>query len=872
MIDKLTAAKTYFKNKNIFLCTYGHGDYSWIHTRDWHIHRYVTMLEEAADDLDAIPDFKYYIDSYAAVLEPVIKRHPEILARLKKYAAEGRFAVCGTYSNIRPNMTEGEAFIRNICIGNRLFQEAFGDIEIKVYADTVDVVASHGQLPQLLKKGGFDFIRIGRPRDILKQKGIALDHVRVGIDGSEVICSYASTAGFWNRENVGEIFCDDIEKSIANLYEIEFSEDGSSFTSNNIMKGSGCDDGIPFYCYHPDKKLPIPEFLEKWRNEGINIKFATPIEYFEALSGDYDSLQKVVGPIDVCEVSFNACLGGEKSLQNDRLLSSREILSAELSSAVNTAVLETEPFNSENLWKENLFCSAHASSWAYKADYKDLKKRIGNTISCADSVITSCCQDIADAIPYSDQNVAVVFNLHDKPVTKYVTLSIATPDPEKLKLTDGFGNSLEFQAIHPYYFSFMGDMVWEWDYVVKLDIPAVGYNTIIVEKGAIDTKTYIDWVEPEYPSSFDVDTELTLASDRLQLTFQKGKIIKILKDGENQLCGQNGYNAVKFYQYNNDPGKFDFPTYPIQKVYDVIWEKGEILSNGPIVWSVKLYGKVFNHKITQVITFYQGDTRISIDIEADYAKEYGLLTLSMPCTVESLYGGIPFGTEKKQVNQEIYLDNGTVRGWDEVGCQHRFIDGLFYAQDFIGQTANGVHMAQVTLSGDRYYLYDRNTNEVGHVLMQTALLLPKWTADLNETSFACFGAHTFSHRLILEDAGIREDEMYAKAQEVRTPDRIIRQQDSSKDRGLPLAKSFLSSEKDNIRISAFYQEGGAYILRLWESKGEDIRAEINLPFEPKSAVVTDFIGNTDSKKQISIHRNTIKLQCGRHEIVTVKLT
>ncbi len=871
MNDKLTAAKNYFQRKNIFLCTYGHGDYSWIHTRDWHIHRYVTMLQEAADALEKIPDFKYYIDSYAAVLEPVIKRHPELLEKLKKYAAEGRFAVCGTYSNIRPNMTEGEAFIRNICIGKRLFQEAFGDIDIKVYADTVDVIASHGQLPQLLQKGGFDYFRIGRPRDILKQKGIALDHVRVGIDGSEVICSYASTAGFWNRDTVGDIFCDDIEKSIANLFELEFSEDAASFTSNNIMKGSGCDDGIPFYCYHADRKLPIPEFLEKWRNEGISIKFATPVEYFDALRKDYDILQKVDGPVDVCEVSFNVCLGGEKSLQSDRLYSAREILSAELASAVSTAALGTEPFHSESLWKENLFCSAHASSWAYKTDYKDLKRRIGSAISQADGVITNCCQDIADAIPYSDQNAAVVFNLHDKPVTKYVTLSISAPDPDQLKLEDGFGNRLEFQAVHPYYFSFMGDMVWEWDYVVKIDIPAAGYNTIVVREGSIDTKSYIDWVEPEYPRSFDIDSELIMASDRLQLTFREGKLVKIQKDGKSELYGKNGYNAVKFYQYNNDPGEFDFPIYPIEQVHDVVWEKGEILSNGPVVWAVRLCGKVSGHEITQVITFYQGDTRISIDMKADYAKEYGLLTLSMPCAVESLYGGIPFGTEKKRVDQEIYLNSGTVKGWDEVGCQHRFIDGLFYAQDFIGQTSNGVHMAQVTLSGDRYYLYDRNTDEVGHVLMQTALLLPKWTDDLNETSFACFGAHEFSHRLILEDAGVREDEMYAKAQEARTPARIIKQQDSSKDRGLPLAKSFLSSGMENVRISAFYQEANTYILRLWEAKGEKTLVRISLPFEPKSAVCTDFNGNTDSKKQISIRQNTIELECSRYEIVTIQL-
>ena len=872
MKDELAAAKQYFQNKNIFLCTYGHGDYSWIHTRDWHIHRYITILREAADDLDTIPDFKYYLDSYAMVLEPVIKRHPELLDRLRKHAGEGRLAVCGTYSNIRPNMTEGEAFIRNLRIGHRLFQEALGPVEIKVYADTCDVVASHGQLPQLLKKGGFDYIRIGRPRDILKQRGIPLDHVRVGLDGSEVLCSYASTAGFWNREEAGEIFCADLDRSIANLYRLEFSEDAAWFTSNNIMKGSGCDDGIPFYCYHPGEKLPIPEFLEKWRGAGINIHFATPAEYFEALSADTPLLQRADGPVDVCEVSYNVCLGGEKSLQSDRLLSARSLLSAELVSAVCTAVLGTEPLDSTELWKENLFCSAHASSWAYKTDYEDLKKRIGRTISRADDIISTCCQNIADSIPYSDSNAAVVFNLHDRPVTRCVTLSLTSPDPRKLRLTDGLGRPLEFQAVHPYYFSFMGEMVWEWDYVVRLDLPAAGYNTIVVSEGALDTRSYIGWTEPEYPRAFDVNGELTLESDRLRLTLRQGKLVSIQKDGKNELYGENGYNAVRFYAYCDDPGKFDFPIYPIERVYDVVWEKGEILSNGPVVWSVRLYGRVSGHRITQVITFYRGDTRISIDMEADYAEEYGLLTLSMPCAVESLYGGIPFGTEKKRVDQELYLNSGTARGWDEVGCQHRFIDGLFYAQDFIGQRSNGIHIAQVTLSGDRYYLYDRNTGEVGHILMQTARLLPRWTADLNETSFACFGAHTFSHRLILEDENVREDEMYAKAQEERTPVRVVRQEDSSKSRGLPLTASFLSSRADNIRISAFYQEDGGYILRLWEAKGEEACAEITLPFAPESAVCTDFQGNTDSRKQVKVHENKIELQCGRHEIVTVKLT
>ncbi|MBR7092184.1 MAG: hypothetical protein IKI50_03250, partial [Clostridia bacterium] len=435
-------AMEYFKDKDIFVAPYCHPDYSWTHTRNWHISRYTLVLNEVCDLLDKYPEYRYYVDCYSSFIEPVLQRCPSLAARIQKYIDEGRFAVCGTYANIRPNMVDGEAMLRNMRIGRDCFEDLWKGLDICVYADTCDVCASHSQLPQLLQLGGYRYLRFLRPADVFIEKGVPWDHVYRGQDGTEILVTLATICGFFIYNLVKPCFQENIEDSIAALYTNEFAPDAPRFTSRNILKGDGVDDVRPFRAWDNPEWFDFPTQMEKWRQAGIHIHFATPNDYFKALEQDRDKLTLVDKPVDIADVCFNVSLGGEKSLQNKRLYSAQDIVAAEKWNAVGALLGCCEQRDYTPEWKENLFCSCHASQWSYREDNADLHKRLDRVITCTEAERQTVQRELTKFMPFDLRKTAVFFNPFDRPIRKAVRLIITSPDPDKLELCDGNGKTL----------------------------------------------------------------------------------------------------------------------------------------------------------------------------------------------------------------------------------------------------------------------------------------------------------------------------------------------------------------------------------------------------------------------------------------------
>lgn len=881
MSKNIEEVKKILKEKTIHLVAYGHCDFSWVHTRLWHINRYVTMMKEALDILNSTKEYQYCADCYSMFLEPIFDRHPEFVEDLQKHVKSGRFVFCGTYSNIRPNMVDGEAFIRNMVIGRKKFLEKFPDAEIIVYGDTCDVAASHTQLPQLIKNGGYQFFRFARPGDVLTLKGLPHDFIFKGMDGTCIVTSMASTAGFWNRETVPPIFDEDIDKSILALYETEFEDLLPNFTSNVIMKGNGCDDGIPLQFYHPSGRIPLMEQINKYREAGININFSTPNKYFLELDKreNKEKLKVIDYCYDIADVSFNVCLGGEQSLQNKRLRSATAILAAEKFDAFKHLVgIETSNTqNFDKFWEENLYCSAHASQWSYQEDYDNLTMRANRVIDRANESREISFIDITRNQRFSDNTVAVVFNTHDKSVKRTIRLTITTPDPQKLQLIDAFNHELTFMPVRPYIFSFMETTVSEWDFAVTIDIPPHGYNSIIVKEGRLDIVERVMWddIEHKLPRHIDFSTTKTciIENQVLKLSFEDGNLKEIVdKRTNSQAKSNNAFNELCFYEYSNI--KIEFPVFEIGEIHKIVWKSCDIVFNENIYAEMILTGSIKDHLVKQTITINADIAEIHFETEFDYKNnDNGIVLFNMPCEdIETLYAGIPFGTEPRRVDLEPYRNKDTKKAWDDIGGLHRTIDGLFYAKDFIACKSGSLKLSLVTPTGDRYFLYDKHNKTVGHIVNATVKISEGWEENINKTAFSSYGKHIFNHTLSVFES---VEELYMiqqNAEGLCVPVEYVRPLSGGQGEMLPLSMSFLSVNSDNVRISAFYRHEEGYIVRIWEAAKTETKSKLVFPVNIKSVEQVDFNGKIIQNNEIELIEGVIHFTIKPSQIMTLKIT
>ena len=157
----------------------------------------LATFEVAVDLIDAYPEFVFNHNE-SVLYEWTREYRPELFARIRKAVAAGRWVISGGWY-LQPdcNLPCGESFVRQALLGRRFFREAFG-VEPRV-AYNLDPFGHHGNLPQILRKSGYDMYVHFRPTI----EELPLDdwlYRWQGIDGSVVAalrppCHWYNTAG-----------------------------------------------------------------------------------------------------------------------------------------------------------------------------------------------------------------------------------------------------------------------------------------------------------------------------------------------------------------------------------------------------------------------------------------------------------------------------------------------------------------------------------------------------------------------------------------------------------------------------------------------------------------------------------------------------
>lgn len=129
-------------------------------------------------------EFDYIFNHNEALLyEFIEEKDPELFDRIRKQVADGKWHIMGGWY-LQPdcNMPSGEAFVRQIGLGRRYFQDKFG--ERPTTAINFDSFGHSVGLVQILKKCGYDSYLCCRPNPEMTQ--LPREFWWIGKDGSRI--------------------------------------------------------------------------------------------------------------------------------------------------------------------------------------------------------------------------------------------------------------------------------------------------------------------------------------------------------------------------------------------------------------------------------------------------------------------------------------------------------------------------------------------------------------------------------------------------------------------------------------------------------------------------------------------------------------
>ncbi len=146
--------------KNIHVIPHSHWDREWYMPFEYHRARLIELIDNCMELFEKDENYKsFHLDGHTVLVEDYLEIKPENEEKIKKYVAEGRFAVGPWYVLQDEFLTSSEANMRNLLIGMSIAKKLGKVTKIGYFPDSF---GNAGQMPQILKQAGMKAIAFGR--------------------------------------------------------------------------------------------------------------------------------------------------------------------------------------------------------------------------------------------------------------------------------------------------------------------------------------------------------------------------------------------------------------------------------------------------------------------------------------------------------------------------------------------------------------------------------------------------------------------------------------------------------------------------------------------------------------------------------------
>jgi alpha-mannosidase len=269
---------------------------------------------------------------------------------------------------------------------------------------------------------------------------------------------------------------------------------------------------------------------------------------------------------------------------------------------------------------------------------------------------------------------------------------------------------------------------------------------------------------------------------------------------------------------------------------------------GPARWVYRWEGAFHGHRVRQDVILDAGERYVDF-LSRVYAVEtngFFALCLDLPVGGEvgapgGVHADIPFGVEPRDLSGEPWSPDLPA----DFNNIERFRRNQLWARSWVSVSDGERGISVITADGDRYWTWVPERRELRHILLTGVRQeLPPWDgweAWVTQDRLA-LGRHEFRHRLLLHKGDWKSADICGESDRLRTGIQATKPLGAPVGRGLVPrpAGDQMTVTPGTVRLSAFYQEGDAFVVRVYESAGEETEAEIRLPFTVGKAGKVDF--------------------------------
>ena len=863
--------------ETVYLLPYTHADWAWNCYRAWHAKRYIRTFEIALDLMDEHPDFTWFIDTWTDQFRPVLDNRPDLVKRIRPRVTEKRFGLAaGHYSNPHPDRTGREAYIRNTLYGQRHFREVFPDAEFPT-ASHMDCIVGHSQLPQLLTNMGYTYYYGCRSMGALDARSVPRQFRWVGLDGSHIACERAHYGeggrmagvdiGDWPRAR--EVFARDIATA----------ERHGTSPIISFRFGQG-DDCLPLG--DPTNPLPLFEYLAAWRaREDVEVRFGTPATFGQALAAR-DDLPEWRGPLDCVGWSYWHGQVGRESLCRWRMRADTALCQVE---ATCSHALGGYPAPLiEALWADLLSTHSHATLWLWEADYDEFLDRVKEVVRSADELRDEVRQDIVEQIePAADGAPVVVFNPlpFDREEVCHFLFPIDEAGPTGLAIADAEGHAVPCQfaqdGMHDFGRAPDGKrLLRECRVAARVRVPASGYATVYVRPdNAADTAARFELAPKEVVAgALAADTRngyldaITLEGlgtlvERLDLVFEEieESNVNARLDRAATLTGPDGPPMADLP--DKAFGGHSMHYGPVVGRSSFRVEQWSLMERGPLGSRLFFRGSVAGNPTELEAFVHAGTSRIDCEARVHVVQpRSGFFLASVRPTFHGLlHVDIPFGVEPRVPVSEPYNTSIIERGEFESFWGYSWAD--------VSDGRRGV--AILSEPGQQGYRW--RDGRLEHFLLKTIapdnLRGKRWTTK-HRTGM---GYQSFRFALLLHNGTWRDARLYREVERFRQP--LAPHEALCKPEGtMPNTGRGLTVGPDNVMLSGFFQDHAAtppqFVVRVYENEGRQTTADIQLPFAPAEAALSDLLCRpVEDDRPVTVDERHVAFDLAPWEIATL---
>ena len=729
-------------------------------------------------------EFDFIFNHNEAVLYEFIEEHdPELFARIQEQVKAGKWHIMGGWY-LQPdcNMPSGEAFVRQIGLGRKYFQEKFG--ARPTTAINFDSFGHSVGLVQILKKCGYDSYLCCRPNP--EMLDLPRDFWWVGKDGSRVKVT---------RTTDENLYCTGFGTA-----KKEIVRKASDYAEGEVgvaLWGVGNHGGLP-------SRQDLQDVGELIANSQYPIVHSTPEQYFADLEPKAEFTKSMQPCLIGCYAIMQSIKMKHIELEN-KLFSTEKLCSyASLNGLYtknDTAFLEAEKalaaLEFHDIYSGTCAADGEKSSLR-KADYAlELLQKEWNK-----AFFTICGKHhkaeigafpvfIFNAQPYSRETVCE---------TEFLIPSAVISDTEQYTVSVyQNGKKLPSQCIKE-----LSNIHYDRRKRIayRCQLPAMG-------EARVDFKVEVEPKQFLAPTTGD-EIVFSDSIKTIRISRKTGLMESYVVNGKEMLSG--GAFQPVMYEDNADPWGWymehigdnpvdfvlcDGSTGPFEKLTNVnIIEDGDILTEvESFFWQGSSYVRI-SYKMYKDMPY--------TDITADvfWNEQQKALKLKLPAAFDGQFiGQIPFGTD-------IFEKDG-----NEITA-HRFV-GFRDGENALALYNNCTY-GFCAQKNDLYATLLRGAAYCAHPIGDRILIDPnRFTPTIEQ------GRHSFRFRLSYDPV----EKMENLAQEFVNIPFSLNFFPHGDDN---LAKPVLELSNPAVSLSAFYQTEGGYILRLVNNNEGAMETELTL--------------------------------------------